>query len=75
MAANLNLRRLDKDPVLETELVEARQLRNGREEGSLPGIVDDPKLTADSASVLDLEEMQMLASNDEEEDWQPNAEQ
>lgn len=74
MAANLNLRRLDKDPVLETDLVEARQLRNGRDEGSLPGIADDPKLTADSASVLDLEEMQ-IASNDEEEDWQPNTEQ
>lgn len=72
MAANLNLRRLDKDPVLETDMMEARQLRNGRDDGSLPGIVDDPKLTADSASVLDLDEM--LASNDEEEDWQPNTE-
>lgn len=58
LAANPNLKRLDKSPVLETELVEARQLRNGREEGTLPGVKDDSRLTAGSISVLDLDEAQ-----------------
>ncbi|ODN00677.1 Leucine-rich repeat-containing protein 23 [Orchesella cincta] len=72
LAANQNVRRLDKDPVLETDLAESRHLRNGRERGHLPGVVDDPNLILDSNSVLDLDETPADAVEDYE--WLENSE-
>ncbi|CAL8095211.1 unnamed protein product [Orchesella dallaii] len=70
LAANQNVRRLDKNPVLETDLAESRHLRNGRERGHLPGVVDDPNLTLDSKSILDLEETPAV----EDYEWLENSE-
>jgi len=44
IAANLNLKRLDKQPVAEMDLVQGRLVRSGRENGTVAPPVDDEGL-------------------------------
>jgi hypothetical protein len=60
ICVNLNLKRLDKQPVTEIELVQGRQILHGRENGTIPQVVDDEGLL--TPPVIENEE------EDEEED-------
>lgn len=64
IAANPNLKRLDKQPITEIDLVQGRQIRSGREKGILPPVNDDSEvLTPPMPSMEDT-----MAEEDEEDE-------
>lgn len=66
IATNPNLRRLDKEPITELDLVDGRQLRSGRETGQVPALEDDPALASPSISILE-------PIDEEEDEEEPEA--
>jgi len=52
IVTNPNLRRLDKQPITELDLVDGRQLRSGREKGLVPATADDPALFTPPISMI-----------------------
>jgi len=69
ISANINLKRLDKQPVTEIELVNGRQLKTGREQGTIPGANDDNGLVTPPRQEDDGEEkegdLSPMEDNDE----------
>jgi hypothetical protein len=69
ITTNLNLKRLDKEPVTELDIAKGKQLRNGREQGLEPNVEDDPGLETPQFDLLE-DGYEAQGEYDEEPGWE-----